>query len=167
MASTAATEITTAIRSRTLKGHPGADLHIYFRSILKVYTIRYFSIAKLFLISLLRNNYLSPKCIRSWNLQFLRDFPRSISLVEWTDTILNVVTNCCIYTYRSESVGKRKKTFPRRIMIRLSARCTTNMRRQVNNVNRRSRHLADGRTYRQSSEFPGVRIKLQISGPLR
>ena len=31
------------------------------------------------------------------------------------------------------------------------------MRRQVDNVNRRSRHLADGRTYRQSSEFPSVR----------
>jgi len=34
-----------------------------FWSILKVYTIRYFSIAKLFLIALLRNNYLSLKCI--------------------------------------------------------------------------------------------------------
>jgi len=37
--------------------------YIYFWSVLKVYTIRYFSIAKLFLIALLRNNYLSPKCI--------------------------------------------------------------------------------------------------------
>ena len=39
------------------------NAYIYFWSILKVYTIRYFSIAKLFLIALLRNNYLSPKCI--------------------------------------------------------------------------------------------------------
>jgi len=52
-------------------------------------------------------------------------------------------------------------------MIRISARCTTNMRRQVDNVSRRSRHLADGRTYRQSLEFPSVRMKLQISHPLR
>ena len=52
-------------------------------------------------------------------------------------------------------------------MMRISARCEKdNMRRQVDNVNRRSRHLADGRTYRQSLEFPSVRMKLQISGPL-
>ena len=36
-----------------LKGHSGAELHIYFWSVMKVYTIRYFSIAKLFLIALL------------------------------------------------------------------------------------------------------------------
>jgi len=46
-----------------LKGHSGAELHIYFWSTWKVYTVKYFSIAKLFLIALLRNNYLSPKCI--------------------------------------------------------------------------------------------------------
>jgi len=45
------------------KGHSSAELHTYFWSTLKVYTIRYFSKAKLFLIALLRNNYLSPKCI--------------------------------------------------------------------------------------------------------
>ena len=37
--------------------------YIYFWSTWKVYTMKYFSIAKLFLIALLRNNYLSPKCI--------------------------------------------------------------------------------------------------------
>jgi len=62
---------------------------------------------------------------------------------------------------------ENEKTFPRRIMIRISARCTTNIRRQVDNVNRQSRHLADGRTCRQSLEFPTVRMTLQISGPLR
>ena len=47
-----------------LKGHSGAELHIiFFWSTWKVYTMKYFSIAKLFLIALLRNNYLSPKCI--------------------------------------------------------------------------------------------------------
>ena len=52
-------------------------------------------------------------------------------------------------------------------MMRISARCEKdNMRRQVDNVNRRSRHLADGRTYRQSLEFPSVRMKLQISDGL-
>ena len=50
-------------------------------------------------------------------------------------------------------------------MIRISARCTTNMRRQVDNVNRQSRLLSDGRTYRQSLKFPSVRMKLQISDP--
>ena len=46
-----------------LKGHSGAELHIYFWSTWKVYTMKYFSIAELFLIALLRNNNLSPKCI--------------------------------------------------------------------------------------------------------
>jgi len=46
-----------------LKGHSGAELHIYFWSTWKVYTMKYFSIAELFQIALLRNNYLSPKCI--------------------------------------------------------------------------------------------------------
>jgi len=75
--------------------------------------------------------------------------------------------------YRSESVGKRKNFSPANyvlvlvLVLRISARCTTNMRRQVDNVNRRSRHLADGRKYRQCLEFPSIRMKLQISDPLR
>ena len=42
---------------------PAQNCIYIFWSVLKVYTIRYFSIAKLFLIALLRNNYLSLKCI--------------------------------------------------------------------------------------------------------
>ena len=147
-----------------LKGHSGAELHIYFWSILKVYTISYFSIAKLFLTALLRNNYLSPKCIGDQSNLGISSFFTSFSPQYIFGGVTNTILSCC--TYRSESVGKRKKTFPRRIMI-ISARCTTNMRRQVDNVNRRSRHLADDRTYRQSLEFPSVRMKLQISYPLR
>jgi len=81
-----------------------------------------------------------------------------------TNTVLNVVTNC-LRTVQNPL--ENEKNFSRRIMIRISARCTTNMRRQVDNVHRRSRHLADGGTYRQSSEFPSVIMKLQISGPLQ
>ena len=136
--------------SLLLKGHSGAELHIYFWSILKVYTIRYFSIAKLFLIVLLRNNYLSQKCIGDQSdlgisVFFHEFFPCSI-FGGVTNTILNVVTNCCTVQNPLEN----EKNFSRRIMIRISARCTTNMRRQVDNANRRSRHLADGRTYQQS-----------------
>jgi len=74
-----------------------------------------------------------------------------------TNTTINVVTNCC--AYRPESVEKRKNFSPANYDTH-SARCTTNMRRQVDNVIRRSRHVADGRTYRQSLEFPSVRMKL-------
>jgi len=62
----------------------------------------------------------------------------------------------------------------RRIIICIRARRTTNMRRDVDNncQHRRSRHLLGGRLEIISnlsvvSEFPSVRIKLQISGPLQ
>ena len=42
---------------------PAHNCIYIFWSTWKVYTMKYFSIAKLFLIALLRNNYLSPKCI--------------------------------------------------------------------------------------------------------
>jgi len=54
---------TAAFKHQLKKGTLWRKIAYIFRSILKVYTIRYFSIAKLFLIALLRNNYFSPKCI--------------------------------------------------------------------------------------------------------
>ena len=43
---------------------PAQNCIYIFWSTWKVYTMKYFSITKLFLIAMLRNNYLSPKCIR-------------------------------------------------------------------------------------------------------
>ena len=61
--STATRKVNTTICHWLLKGHSAQNCIYIFWSILKVCTIRYFSITKLFLIVPLRNNYLSPKCI--------------------------------------------------------------------------------------------------------
>ena len=45
------------------KGHSGAELHIYFLVHLESIYYQIFFYSKMFVIALLRNNYLSPKCI--------------------------------------------------------------------------------------------------------
>ena len=79
----------------TLKWHSSAELHIYFLVHLESIYYQIFFYSKTVLIAVLQNNYLSPKCIGDWSDLGISGFSPQYIFGGVTNTILNVVTNCC------------------------------------------------------------------------
>ena len=98
-----------------LKGHSGAELHIYFLVHLESIYYQIFFYSRIVPNCTVAKYLFEPEMyrwlVRSWNFQFFHEFfPRSISLV--SDKYHPKCCNKLLYVHHSESVGKRKKLFP-------------------------------------------------------